>query len=80
MSIDTSKLPGTVNGHDITTLLASGALTITSAVAYRYGSDMVVKFTYSDATVSYIKWKQGRLKVGGDSNTFDTGTEVTWNA
>ena len=80
MSIDTTLLPGTVCGKDITTLIASGSLTITSAVAYRYGSDMVVKITYSDATVTYIKWKQGRLKIGGDSNTFSTGTEVVWEA
>lgn len=80
MAISTSQLPGWTDSKDITTLLASGSLTITSAVAYKYGMDEVIQITYSDASVSYIKWKAGRLKIGGSDNTFGTGTEITWQS
>ncbi len=80
MSVDTTKLPGWVGAKDITALLASGALTITKAIAYKVGSTMVIQFTYSDSSTSYIKEKNGRLKIGGASNQFDTGTEVLWQS
>ena len=80
MSTPTTKLPGTVGPQDITTALAAGSLTITQAIAYKFGSDTVVELTYSNASTGYIKWKQGRLKVGGADNTFGTGTEFTWHA
>lgn len=80
MSVNTAQLPGNVTPKDITSLLASGSLTITSAVAFQVGSTSVIKITYSDASVTYIKYKQGRLKIGGASNQFDTGTEVLWQA
>lgn len=78
---DVTQLPGWVASKDITTLLAAGALTITDAVVYKYGTDTIVQFTYSDASVSYIKFKAtGRLKIGGADNTFATGTEILWEA
>lgn len=80
MSIDLTQLPGWMTQKNITSLMASGSLTITSAIAYKSGSDMMVQITYSDASVTYLKWKQGRLKVGGAGNQFDTGTEVIWEA
>ncbi len=78
MSVNTAQLPGEVSPHDITTSLAAGALTISKAVAYKVGSTMVIQLTFSDTTTGYIKVKQGRLKIGGASNQFDTGTEVLW--
>ena len=80
MAIDTTKLPGWTDSKDITTALASGSLTITKAVVQKYGTDLVLVLTYSDTTIGYVKWKQGRCKVGGSDNTFATGTEITWNA
>lgn len=80
MSTDVTLLPGWMTTKDITALIASGALTITKAIAYKTGSDTTVQITYSDASVTYIKVKNGRLKIGGASNQFDTGTEVIWEA
>ena len=80
MSTNIATLPGWVNAKDITTALAAGSLTITKAQAYTLGSIKVIQLTYSDTTISYIKWKNGRLKVGGTDNTFGTGTEFTWQA
>jgi hypothetical protein len=78
MSVTVSTLPGYVGSQDITTLLASGSLTITKAQVYKVGATVVVQFTYSDASTSYIKVKQMRVKIGGADNQFDTGTEVLW--
>lgn len=79
-SIDITTLPGWVDAKDITTLLASGALTITKAQVYKLGCDTIVQFTYSDASTGYIKMEQGRVKIGGADNTFQTGTEVLWQS
>lgn len=80
MSTNIATLPGWATAKDITTPLAAGALTITQAQVYKFGSDTVVQLTYSDASIGYIKFKQGRVKVGGADNTFGTGTEVFWQA
>jgi hypothetical protein len=80
MSVTLSTLSGCSATKDITSLLASGALTITQALAYKVGSDVMIQITYSDASVSYVKVKNGRLKIGGASNQFDTGTEVLWQS
>ena len=80
MQVNTATLPGWTGAKDITTLLASGSLTITKALVYKYGADTILELDYSDSSVSYVKFKQGRVKVGGSSNQFDTGTEVTWAA
>lgn len=75
-----NPLPGIAAQKDIMTLLAAGANTITSAQVVRYGADVIVQLTYSDTTVSYIKVKQGRVKIGGATNDFGSGTEVIWQA
>jgi len=82
MAIDTTKLPGWETSKDITTTLAAGALTITKAQVYKYGTDVIVQLTYSDTTIGYIKFKSNgsRIKIGGSDNTFGTGTEVTWQS
>lgn len=79
-STDITTLPGWVDAKDITALLDSGALTITQALVYKLGCDTIVQITYSDASVSYIKMEQGRIKIGGADNTFTTGTEILWEA
>lgn len=80
-SIDTTKLPGWVASKDITALLAAGALTVTSAVAYKMGTVTVIQLTYSDASTGYIKFDAtGRLYIGGADNLTTTGTEVHWQA
>jgi hypothetical protein len=78
MAFDQTQLPGWTNAKDITTNLAAGALTITTAVVYKVANEVIVKFTYSDTSVGYIKVKGARVKVGGASGQFDTGTEVAW--
>ena len=80
MGVNTSQLPDNACAIDITTTLAAGSLTITKAVVQKYGTDLVLVLTYSDTTIGYVKWKQGRCKVGGSDNTFATGTEIIWNA
>jgi hypothetical protein len=79
MAFDPTQLRG-INGiQDITTNLAAGALTITTAVVWKVGSDTTFRFTYSDSSVGYIKMgKNGRVKVGGATPQFDSGTEVVW--
>ena len=78
MSTNVTNLPPHASAKDITTKLASGALTISKALVYRLGSEVTVELQYSDSTKGYIKMKQGRIKVGGSDNTFSTGTELTW--
>ena len=79
MAITTANLPGYVGVIDITTALASGSLTISSAKVFKSGTDTTIVLNYSDSTVGYIKFKAtGRLKIGGADNTFGTGTEITW--
>jgi hypothetical protein len=80
MAFDLTQLPGWTNAKDITTNLAAGSLTITTAVVYKVANEVMIKFTYSDSSVGYIKIKGVRVKVGGASPQFDTGTEVTWQA
>lgn len=80
MSTNIATLPGWATAKDITTLIASGALTITKAIVYKFGSDTIVQITYSDASTTYLKFKQNRVKIGGADNTFGTGTEVFWQA
>jgi hypothetical protein len=78
-SYDLTTFPGCSSPIDITALLAAGALTITSAVIFKDGSNFVVQLTYSDASVGYIKIKSSqRVKIGGADNTFATGTEIIW--
>ena len=81
MAFDPTTLPGWVDSKDITTNLAAGSLTITTATVYKMGSDTVFKFVYSDTSVGYIKMlKNGRVKIGGATPQGDTGTEVLWQA
>lgn len=81
MSTNVATLPGWSGAKDITALLAAGALTITSAKAYRFGVQTTIQITYSDASVAYIKFgANGHLVVGGVDNTMATGTEITWQA
>jgi hypothetical protein len=81
MSTNTATLPGWQTPKDITALLAAGALTITKAVAYKFGTQTTIQITYSDASVAYIKFcANGHLIVGGVDNTMATGTEITWQS
>lgn len=80
MAVNTAQLPGWVTVQDITTLLAAGSLTITSAKVFKTGSVTVIQLNYSDSSIGYIKMKQGRIKIGGADNQFDTGTEVLWQS
>lgn len=79
MAVDVTTLPGWVNSQDITTLLAAGSATITSAKVYRLGAVTVIQLNYSNSTIGYIKLKQMRVKIGGTDNQFDSGTEIIWN-
>ncbi len=79
MAFDPALLPGWADSKDITTLLASGALTITTCVMWKDGTGLTFKFTYSDSSVGYIKiGRNYRVKIGGASPQFDTGTEILW--
>jgi hypothetical protein len=79
MSTTVATLPGNVCSKDITTLLAAGSLTITKAVAYKFGVQTVIQITYSDASTGYIKFgANGHLIIGGADNSVDTGTEILW--
>lgn len=81
-STDITQLPGWTGAKDITTLLAAGALTITKAQVYKFGSNIIVQFTYSDASTGYVKFKSTgpRFSVGGADNTFASGTEILWQS
>ena len=81
MSVTKANLPGWVDQKDITATLGAGSLTITTALVYKVGSDTIFEFDMSDSSVLYIKvGKAGRVKVGGSSNQFDTGTEIVWQS
>lgn len=82
MAIDTTKLPGWVDAKDITTTLAAGSLTITKALVYKFGTDVILELQYSDSSKGYAKVKNNgpRVKIGGADNTFGTGTEVLWHS
>ncbi len=80
MAFNVAELPGLSGAHDITTPLAAGSLTISKAVVYKCGSDTIFQLTYSDSTTGYIKMgKNNRVKIGGATPQFDSGTEITWN-
>ena len=78
MAFDKTLLPQSNRPQNITTALAAGSLTITTATAYKTASEIIIELDYSDLSVGYIKIGHGRLKVGGATGQFDTGTEITW--
>jgi len=79
--VTVATLPGWVDQKDITTLLAGGANTVTSAHVYKFGTQTVIAITWSDASVTYVKFDAtGHLIIGGLTNTPETGTEVTWQS
>lgn len=48
--------------------------TLTKALGYKHGSTLVTELQFSDGTITFIKWLQGNLEVGG-TNEWGTGTK-----
>lgn len=49
--------------------------TISSTQIYQHGSTWVVEQTYTDSTVSFVKFLQGAAEMGG-TNEWGTGTKL----
>jgi hypothetical protein len=78
MTINKNALPTEGTPKTLTSLLAFGANTLTSAYAYKHGSVTVIEFGLSNATTSFLKVSSnGALEVGGTLE-MGTGTKVTW--
>ena len=67
MAFDKTQLPQQSRVQDITSALGAGSATISTATAYKCGSEMVIELDLSNSTTTYIKVKTGKLKVGGTS-------------
>jgi hypothetical protein len=79
--LDITQLPGWVDAKDLTSTFNVGSLTVTKLQVFKIGSVFVFQFTMSDSSVNYLKVKcNGKVKVGGTDGTFETGTEIFWQA
>lgn len=78
MSVNKAALPTEGSPKLVTSLLNFGALTLTSAYAYKHGVVTVIEFLLSDASTHFLKVaSNGTLEFGGTLEV-GTGTKVSW--
>ena len=54
---------------------AANGKTLSSTQVYQHGSTWVVEQTFSDSTVTFIKFSQNQAEMGG-TNEWGTGTKL----